>query len=152
MIKGVLFVCTGNACRSPMAQVIFKKLVNNDPSLLSACIEVDSAGTGIGLDSATPEAIECMAEYGLNLNSHQPKSITSDLVQWADLVLVMESRHRDMVLSRFPNAAKKTHLLSEYVGESGDVPDPYLQGIEIYQKCAATLQSLLKNLAEKLKS
>jgi len=104
------------------------------------------------LDSATPDAIECMAEYGLNLNGHQPKSINSHLVQWADLVLVMESRHKEVVLSRFPNAAKKTHLLSEYVGESGGVPDPYLQGIEIYQKCAATLQSLLKNLAEKLKS
>jgi protein-tyrosine-phosphatase len=135
-----------------MAQVIFKKLVSNDPSLLSAGIEVDSAGTGVGLDSATPEAIECMAEYGLNLNSHQPKSINSHLVQWADLILVMESRHKDMVLSRFPQAEKKTHLLSEYVGESGDVPDPYLQGAEIYQKCAATLQSLLKNLAEKLRS
>jgi len=152
MIKRILFVCTGNACRSPMAQVIFKKLVGNDPSLLSAGIEVDSAGTGVGLDSATPEAIECMAEYGLNLNSHQPKSINSDLVQWADLVLVMESRHKDMVLSRFPQAEKKTHLLSEYVGGSGGVPDPYLQGIEVYQKCAATLQSLLKKLAEKLKS
>jgi len=135
-----------------MAQVIFKKLVSNDPSLLSAGIEVDSAGTGVGLDSATPEAIECMAEYGLNLNGHQPKSITSDLVQWADLILVMESRHKDMVLSRFPQAEKKTRLLSEYVGESGGVPDPYLQGIEIYQKCAATLQSLLKKLAEKLRS
>jgi protein-tyrosine-phosphatase len=152
MIKKVLFVCTGNACRSPMAQVIFKKLVGNDPSLPSAGIEVDSAGTGVGLDSATPDAIECMAEYGLNLNSHQPKSINSHLVQWSDLVLVMESRHKEVVLSRFPNAAKKTHLLSEYVGESGGVPDPYLQGIVVYRKCAATLQSLLKNLAEKLKS
>jgi protein-tyrosine-phosphatase len=150
MIKRILFVCTGNACRSPMAQVIFRKLVSNDPSLQSAGIEVESAGTGVGLDYATPEAIECMAEYGLNLNGHQPKSITSHLVQWADLVLVMESRHRDMLLSRFPQAGKKTHLLSEYVGESGDVPDPYLQGIEIYRKCAATLQSMLKNLAEKL--
>ena len=152
MIKRILFVCTGNACRSPMAQVIFKKLVSNDPSLLSAGIEVDSAGTGVGLDSATPEAIECMAEYDLDLNGHQPKTIDSNLADWADLVLVMESRHKEAVLSRFPNAAKKTHLLSEYVGGSGGVPDPYLQGIEVYQKCAATLQSLLKKLAEKLKS
>ena len=151
MIKRILFVCTGNACRSPMAQVIFRKLVSNDPSLKSAGIEVESAGTGVGLDSATPEAIACMAEYGLDLNGHQPKSIDSHLVQWADLVLVMESRHRDMVLASFPQAEKKIHLLSEYAGESGDVPDPYLQGIAIYRKCAATLQSLLKNLAEKLK-
>lgn len=150
MIKRILFVCTGNACRSPMAQVIFRRLVSNDPSLKSSGIEVESAGTGAGLDSATPEAIECMAEYGLNLNGHQPKSIDGHIVQWADLVLVMESRHKDIALSRFPQAEKKTHLLSEYVGESGDIPDPYLQGIEIYRECAARLQSLLKNLAEKL--
>lgn len=152
MIKRILFVCYGNACRSPMAEALFKAMVGKEASLRSAVVEVNSAGTDAMLDSATPEAIECMAEYGLNLNSHQPKSINSHLVQWADLVLVMESRHKEVVLSRFPNAAKKTHLLSEYVGESGGVPDPYLQGIEIYQKCAATLQSLLKKLAEKLKS
>ena len=152
MIKRILFVCTGNACRSPMAQVIFKKLVSNDPSLLSAGVEVDSAGTGVGLDAATPEAIEVMAEYGLNLNSHQPKAIIGSLVDWADLVLVMESRHKHAVASRFPEAAKKTHLLSEYVGEGGDVPDPYLLGIVVYRKCAATLQSLLNKLAEKLRS
>ena len=152
MIKRILFVCYGNACRSPMAEALFKAMVGKEDSLRSAVVEVNSAGTDAMLDSATPDAIECMAEYGLNLNGHQPKSINSHLVQWADLVLVMESRHKEVVLSRFPNAAKKTHLLSEYVGESGDVPDPYLQGIEIYQKCAATLQSLLKKLAEKLKS
>lgn len=152
MIKRILFVCYGNACRSPMAEALFKAMVGKEDSLRSSEIEVKSAGTDAMLDGATPEAIECMAEYDLDLNGHQPKTVDSNLADWADLVLVMESRHKDMVLSRFPQAEKKTHLLSEYVGESGDVPDPYLQGIEVYQKCAATLQSLLKKLAEKLKS
>jgi protein-tyrosine-phosphatase len=150
MIKRILFVCTGNACRSPMAQVIFRGLVSNDPSLLLAGIEVDSAGTGVGLDAATPEAIEVMAEYGLNLNNHHPKNVDTSLANWADLVLVMESGHKHIIVSRFPKAVKKVHLLSEYVGESGDVSDPYLRGIAVYRKCAATLQSLLNKLAEKL--
>jgi len=135
-----------------MAQVMFRELVSNDPSLRLAGIEVESAGTGVGLDAATPEAIEVMNEYGLDLNSHHPKNVDSSLADWADLVLVMESGHKQQVISRFPEAAKKTHLLSEYVGESGDVPDPYLRGIAIYRKCAATLQSLLNKLAEKLRS
>ena len=98
-----------------MAEALFKAMVGKEDSLRSTVVELNSAGTDAMLDSATPEAIECMAKYGLNLNSHQPKSINSHLVQCAELVLVMESLHKEVVLSRFPNAAKKTHLLSEYM-------------------------------------
>jgi len=152
VIKRILFVCTGNACRSPMAKVLFEDMVSKDQSLRSAEVEVDSAGTDAVLDAATPEAIKVMSEYGLNLNSHQPKTVHSGLADWADLVLVMESWQKGEVARQIPAAAEKTYMLSEFVGERSDIPDPYHRGLEAYRKCAASLQSLLNKLAERLES
>jgi protein-tyrosine phosphatase len=151
MIKRVLFVCYGNACRSPMAELLFESMVSEDRSLQSAGIEVESAGLNAALDAATPEAIAVMAEYGLNLNGHQPETINSSLADWADLVLVMEVVNKRDVVTLFPWAEEKVHLLSDYVGDSGEVHDPYRRGIEVYRQCAASLQSLLSKLVEKLK-
>jgi len=64
----------------------------------------------------------------------------------------MEITHKQKVASIFPTAAKKIHMLSEYVGEEADVPDPYKCGIEVYRQCAAFLQFLLNKLADKLKN
>lgn len=151
MTKRILFVCTGNICRSPMALVLFRDMVCKDRSLRSAGIEADSAGTNPVYFAATQEAIRVMHEYGLDLTGHASKPLDSRLVDWADLILVKELWHKRMVLSRFPETVKKTHLLSEYVGEKGDVSDPYGSGIEAYRECAAKLQELLTKMAEKLK-
>lgn len=152
MIKRFLFVCYGNACRSPMAELQFGAMVSKDELLQSPGVEVKSAGTDAMLDAATPEAIAVMAEYGLNLNGHQPKTIDNSLADWAELVLVMEAANKRDVVAMFPQAEGKVHLLSEYVGDSGEVHDPYRRGIEAYRQCAALLQTLLSKLADKLKS
>lgn len=152
MPKRILFVCTGNTCRSPMAHVLFKNMVNRDPSLLSRGIEVDSAGTIAGVPAAMRGAIEVMRQYRLDMTTHRPKSLNSRLVNWADLILVMEGSHRQRVITRFPEAADKIYLLSEYAGEEGDVPDPYGCGIETYRRCASVLQSLLMKAATRLKT
>jgi len=151
MIKRILFVCTGNVCRSPMAKVLFEDILNKHPSLGPAGLEVDSAGTGVVMDAATPEAIEIMREYGLSLASHRSKPVSASLVDWADLILVMEFWQQAQVVSHSPAAIKKTHILTEYVGEKGDVADPYGCGIEAYRECAALLQHLLNKVAERLK-
>ncbi len=73
MTKRILFVCTGNICRSPMALVLFRDMVGKDRSLRSAGIEADSAGTNPVYFAATPEAIGVMHEYGLDLTGHASK-------------------------------------------------------------------------------
>jgi len=146
----VLFVCTGNLCRSPMARVLFEDIVRKDPTLSSAGIEVDSAGTDVAFDCATPEAIAVMREYGLDLTGHQPKQVDMELIERSDLILVMESWHRLRIAHYAPAYENKVCMLSEYVGESGNVSDPFGGDINTYRDCAARLQRLLGRLAEKL--
>jgi protein-tyrosine-phosphatase len=134
-----------------MAQALFEDIVNKHSSLGPAGLEVDSAGTAVVMDTQTAEAAEIMREYGLSLASHRSKRVSASLVDWADLILVMEFRQWVQVVSQFPAATKKTHILSEYVGDTGDIADPYSCGIEAYRECAALLQRLLNKVAEMLK-
>ena len=152
MMKRVLFICTGNLCRSPMAQVLFQDIVNSDPELADAGIEADSAGTDPAFDNATAEAIEAMRGYGLDLTGHRSKPVSGRLVEWADLILVMEPWHQMHVASLFPAAKGKTHLLTEYAGGRGIVADPYGSGIEVYVERAALLHALLLKVADRLKA
>ena len=152
MIKRVLFVCTGNLCRSPMAQVLFQDIVSNDTALSAAGIEADSAGTDPAFDNATAEAVEAMRGYGLDLSAHRSKPVSDRLAEWADLILVMEPWQQMHVTSMFPEAKGKTHLLTEYAGGRGIVADPYGSGTEVYVERAALLRSLLLKVADRLKA
>ena len=155
MVRKILFVCTGNAARSPMARVLFEDMVSKDLSLQSADIEVDCAGISAELSPGTPatqESIQIMRGYGLDLSSHESKSLDDRLVKWSDLILVMQANHKEVVASRFRDAGKKTHLLAEYVGEIGEVPLKTDAGIQTYKDCASLLSSLLSKLANRLQS
>ncbi len=153
MIKNILMVCTGNTCRSPMARALMADLIQKDPVLLNAGIEVDSAGVEQPVfDEATAEAIEAMCHYGLDLGSHRSQRISDRLVERADLILVMESWHREDITAMLPQCDGKIHLLAEYSGGDGNVDDPYCRGIEAYRECAASLKGMLTELVNKIKA
>ncbi len=152
MIKRILFVCTANQCRSTMAHVLFEDMISNDQTLCSAGIEVDSAGTNVGKTAAEPEAVEVMREYGIDLSRFQSKALNDKLVDWADLVLVMDAGHRQTLISHYAGSAKKTYMLSEYVQDGGDINPPIFGVMEAYRKCAALIQSLLSKTLETLKN
>ena len=135
-----------------MAHFLFEDIISKDPVLNLAGIEVDSAGTNVGQTTAEPEAIQVMREYDINLSGFKSKSLDRRLVDWADLILVMDAGHKQTVVAHFPASTNKTHVLSEYVQGNGDIHAPIFGGIEAYRECAAHIQSLLRKVADTLKS
>lgn len=141
----LLLVCSGNTCRSPMAEGIFKTLVDR-----KYC-EVQSAGTiAMGGLTAAQHAKQVVREYGGSIDRHQTRSLNRELVDWADLILVMEYKHYENVLEINPDAVVKTFLLREYKRKTkyNEVPDPVGRDLSAYHLAAKKMLPALKQVAK----
>jgi len=138
----VLFVCTANMCRSPMAEVLFKDLLEDRG--LQAGWRVQSAGVhATDGQPATELTRQVAAERGLDLSAHHSKPANAARLAGADLVLVMEPAHREFLIEAFPRFADRVHLLTEVAGEDGPVEDPVGTNLENYRETADRLTALL---------
>jgi protein-tyrosine-phosphatase len=144
----ILIVCTGNTCRSPMAEALLKQKVKETE--YSDRILVLSAGIFAGGDPASPEACRAMAARGLVLEEHTSRQLSPQFVQAANLILTMTDSHKRKVLSMVPAAADKTFILTEFAGERGDVGDPFGGSAAMYEACARQIQTLLDKSWEKI--
>ncbi|QEK13236.1 low molecular weight protein arginine phosphatase [Crassaminicella thermophila] len=149
-MKTILFVCTGNTCRSSMAEGMFKKMLKEAGEKTKG-IKVISAGTATmkGL-KASKNAIEVMKEKGIDLNTHEATPITRELIEEADLILTMTRNHKNQILQIAPNAKEKVYTLKEYAGELGDILDPFGQSVCVYRECAKEIEEGLKVLVKKI--
>jgi protein-tyrosine-phosphatase len=140
----LLFVCTGNACRSPMAEYLLRDRLGPDSAWT-----VESAGTAAadGLP-ATPEAVRVLAEAQIDLSPHRSRRLTADLVEQADIVVVMTRMHQAEVLMRFPGARDKTFLFASFGTEPEirDIPDPIGQSTFVYRMTRNVLDSGMADL------
>ncbi len=141
----LLFVCTGNTCRSPMAAGLTKKMLadqfgGESSSLEKHRIVVLSAGTSGGVGPASAGALAVMARRGVDLSGHRSTALTPELIHQSDHVFVMTQSHRDAVLAMSPSAEGRVRLLLD----TGDVHDPMGSAEEVYERCAQTIEEGLK--------
>jgi RpiB/LacA/LacB family sugar-phosphate isomerase len=147
-MRNVLFVCTGNICRSPMAQGLFADLIRGRRD-----IEVTSAGIGaIGGQPPSPYAVDVMQEIGIDIRNIRSKPLMAELVRKADFIFVMTYGHLDSMLLLFPSAAEKTFLLREFETDLAvmdrEVADPIGQSREIYRDCRDQIRTALPRLLD----
>jgi protein-tyrosine-phosphatase len=122
-VSSILFICTGNSCRSIMAEGLMRKSLYE---LGKERIEVASAGTmATNGMPPTDETVKVMKEAGVDVSDFKAKSVTPEMVRKADLILVMEPMHKDSVLRKAPQASSKTFLLKEYGSDSKLLPKGY---------------------------
>jgi protein-tyrosine phosphatase len=123
-MHSVLFVCTGNQYRSPIAAEVFRGLLIRHGC--AAQWQVGSAGTWTSSGyRVPPDAVELARSFGIDIDGHITHMINAQMLEYADLVLVMEEGHKESIQVEFPFARKKVHLLSEVVeGLVYDIPDP----------------------------
>lgn len=151
----VLMVCSGNTCRSPLAELALRAVL---PAELAEWLDVASCGTGAadGLPASDGARRLARAE-GLSLEEHRSRRLSRPLIDEANLVLAMEPAHLDAVLHLDPSRAADVHLLTAYAAgasarEGAPIPDPFGGGLEryrsVYRQIRDAVQAALPRLAE----
>lgn len=145
-MKNVLFVCTGNTCRSPLAEALFRDLTKDRSDF-----SVTSAGTGaFSGQPASRHSVTLAREHGLDISQHRSRAVTIELVEQATHIFTLGRGHLASLLSEFPEADEKTYLVSEFTPDDRlrgrDIADPFGGDLDEYREMMQHLEKCLPSL------
>ena len=143
-MPAILFICTGNQCRSPIAEVLFKRQIQQYPA--SGEWRIESAGTWAYKGKAAHPQMRLVAqEVGLDLNQHRAQRIEDvpTLITF-DLILTMERSHRESLQIEFPQLRHRLHLLSDMAGVAYDISDPIGGSLDTFRYTLRELDVLIR--------
>lgn len=149
----LLFVCTGNTCRSPMAEAICKKMLADrlhclPEELTSHGIHVASAGIAAGYGyAASPEAVDILAVEGIDLTTHQSQPLTQSLLDQSHRIYTLTNQHRRVVLAHQPDLQSRVALLGL---EDRDIPDPIGGDHTVYTECKQIIHASLVPIVDEV--
>jgi len=142
-MKTILFVCTANQCRSPMAEGLMRRKLERE----GRADEIRAASAGVdALDGwrATENSIQAMAARGIDISGHRSRAATDKILQDAALILTMERAHANVLQALFPAHAERVHLLAQMAGLESDVADPVGSPLEDYRRTAQEIENLIE--------
>jgi len=141
----VIFVCTGNTCRSPLAEGFFKSLLAPDSDIIVGSRGI-AAVEGVPVSA---NSLVAASDMGIDISDHKARSLTLQDVEMADYIFTMTSSQARILKDALPHFAEKIYSLAEFSG-CNDITDPYGCNIDIYRKCAFELSEAIKVIYNKI--
>ncbi len=144
----ILFVCTGNSCRSVIAEYLLGKIADERKL---ANWEARSAGTAADPSFPTPAGVGlALGEHSIDFKGRRPQPVSRELMEWADVILAMTNGHREHILGAYPEHKDKIRLFLEFAGGGRDnVEDPIGQPASAYRHCRDVLKKGLESILER---
>ena len=143
----VFFICTGNVCRSPLAEAFFNRMAEQTGLLLRAA----SAGLSPAAPSPSNGTLQVAAEYGLDLSGHRPRALSAEMVSQARHLLTMTWDDSEEVVRRFPPSAGKVATMLGLGCGDEEIREPQTGDLEEYRWCARTIEEAVVRVVEFLR-
>lgn len=149
----ILFVCSGNTCRSPLAEALMNKVLNE--AGLKDQVAVSSCGTTTHYeDTVQPNAVEAGKKFGVDLTGYKSRQFTPEAAELFDVIIGMTTGHRDIICERFPELKDKVFALYEYTTgerECKSVQDPFGCDLDTYERVAGELNEQIQLMLPKIR-